>query len=72
MKTKILPANSYQFMFKAFRKAIMARSRLKNIYLKSRNEENWLNYKGQRNFCTNLLRKSKAKIFFQSQHERSK
>ena len=38
IKTKILQANSHKFMTKVFRKAIMTRSRLKNIYLKSRNE----------------------------------
>ena len=63
MKTKTLPANSHQFMTKALRKAIMTRSRLNNIYLKNRNEENWVNYKRQRNFCTNLLRKTKQKDF---------
>ena len=56
IKTKILRA-------KPLRKAIMTRSRLKNIYLKSRHEENWVNYKRQRNFCTNLLRKTKQKYF---------
>ena len=61
MKTKTLPANSHQFMTKALRKAIMTRSRLNNIYLKNGNEENWVNYKRQRNFCTNLLRKTKQK-----------
>ena len=50
-------------MTKALRKAIMTRSSLKNIYLKSRNEENWVNYKRQRNFCTNFLRKAKQKYF---------
>ena len=46
-------------MNKALRKAIMTRSRFKNIYLKTRNNENWDKYKKQRNFCTNLLRKTK-------------
>ena len=49
-------------MTKALRKAIMARSRLKNVYLNSRNEENWVNNKNQWNFCTNL-RKTKQKYF---------
>ena len=42
-------------MTTALPKAIMTRSRLKNIYLKSQNEENWVKYKRQHNFCTNLL-----------------
>ena len=41
-------------MTKALWKAIMTRSRLKNVYLKNRNTANWNNYKYQRNFCTNL------------------
>ena len=45
IKTKTLQANSHQSMTKALRKVIMTRSRFKNIYLKSRNEENWVNYK---------------------------
>ena len=40
IRTKTLRANSHQFMTKALQKAIMTRSSLKNIYLKSRNEEN--------------------------------
>ena len=42
----------------------MKRSRLKNIYLKSPNEENWLKFKRRRNFCTNFLRKTKQKYFY--------
>ena len=63
IKAKTLPANSHQFMTNAPWKAIMTRSRLKNIYLKSRNEENWVNQKRQQNVCTNLLRKAKQKYF---------
>ena len=50
-------------MTKALRKAIMTRSRLKNAYLKNRNSENWENYKKQRNFSTNLLKKTKSENF---------
>ena len=62
IKTKTLRSNNHQFNAKALRKAIMTRSSLKNFYLKSRNEENWVNYKKQRNFCTNL-RKINQKYF---------
>ena len=41
----------------------MTRSRLKNVYLKTRNSKNWENYKKQRNFCTNLLKKTKSEYF---------
>ena len=70
IKTKILPANSHQFMIKALWKAVMTISSFKNIYLKSQNEENWVNYKKQPSFCTNLFKKTR-KILLQSQHERS-
>ena len=63
IKTKTVRANNHQFINKALRKAIMTRSRLKNIYLKTRNNENWDKYKKQRNFCTNLLRKTKNDYF---------
>ena len=41
----------------------MKRSRMRNDYLKHRNEENKLAYKKQRNFCVTLLRKKKADYF---------
>ena len=61
IKTKILQVISYQFMTVTLWRAIMTRSRLKNIYLKSRSEENWVKHKRQQNFCTNLLRETKQK-----------
>ena len=65
IETKTLPANSHQFMTKALRKAIMRLkpSRLNNMSLKSRNEENCVKYKRHQNFYTNLLRKTKQKYF---------
>ena len=63
IKTKILRANNHEFMTKALRKAIMTRSKLKSIYLKNQNTINWNNYKSQRNFCTNLHRKTKRDYF---------
>ena len=45
-------------MTKELRKAIKKRSQLKNTYNKNDNYENWY-YKKQRNFCVNLLRKTK-------------
>ena len=55
--------NNNPFMSKALRKAIMHRSKLKNIYNNYRTEDNWANYKKQRNFCVNLLRKTKTEYF---------
>ena len=63
IKKKILRANENSFMSKALRKAIMMRSRMKNLYLKNKTDLNWSNYKTQRNFCTNLLRKTKKEYF---------
>ena len=53
------------FMTKTLRKAIMLRSQLKNKFIKSRNNEDWSNYKKQRNFCTNPFKKSKQNYFGQ-------
>ena len=57
IKKKILRANENSFMSKALRKAIMMRSRMKNLYLKNKTDLNWSNYKTQRNFCTNKTKK---------------
>ena len=37
-------------MTKSLKKAIMHRSKLKNIYSKTKANEDWDNYKNQRNF----------------------
>ena len=50
-------------MTKSLRKAIMLRSRLKNNLNKQRSDENWKNYKKQRDFCVKLLRQTKEKFF---------
>ena len=70
IKTKTLGVNSHQFMINVLWKAVMTISSFKNIYLKSQNEENWVNYKKQRSFCSNLFKKTR-KILLQSEHERS-
>ena len=49
-------------MTKTLRKAIMHRSRLKNIYIRKRNDKNWENNK-QINFFVDLLRKTKTEYF---------
>ena len=56
--TKTMRANSHQFMIEALRKAMMTRSRLKNLYLKIRNSKN--SFKKQRN----LLKKTKSEYFW--------
>ena len=47
-------------MTKTLRNATMHRTRLKNIYICKRNDKNRENYKKQRNFCVDLLRKTKT------------
>ena len=46
-------------MNKTLSKAIKKRSKLGNVFLKKRTEENRNNYVKQRNLCLTLLRKSK-------------
>ena len=46
-------------MVKTPRKGIVHKSKLNNIYNKKMTDDNWANYKQQRNFCVNLLRKTK-------------
>ena len=46
-------------MTKTLRKASTHRSRLKKIFICKRNDTNWENYKKQRNFFVDLLRKTK-------------
>ena len=60
-KKKYGRSNQSPFMNKNLRmsKAIMQRSKLRNIFLKNRTEENRNNYAKQRNLCVTLLRKSK-------------
>ena len=60
---KVLRFNNNTFMTKYLRKAIMLTSRLKNNFNKKRSDENWDNYKKQRNFCVRLLRQTKEKYF---------
>ena len=64
IKKKILRFNDDPFMTKSLRKAITHRSKFKNIYNKTKTNEDWDNYKKQRHFCVNLLRNTK-KDFFQ-------
>ena len=63
LKTKMWRFNNSAFMAKKLRKEIMKRSKLKNNFNKNRNHENWCKFKTQRNYCGNLLRKSKKQYF---------
>ena len=62
-KKKYPRGNQLPFMNKSLSKAIMSRSKFRNIFLKNRTEENRRNYSKQRNLCVALLRKSKREYF---------
>ena len=50
-------------MNKTLSKEIMRRSKLRNLFVKRRTEENKNNYVKQRNLCVTLLRNSKRQFF---------
>ena len=51
------------FINKSLSKAIMVRTRLSNIFLKNRSEENKINYNKQRNLSLKLLTQSKREYY---------
>ena len=63
LKKKYLRANHASFVTKEFRKAIMERTRLRNIYLKQRTETTKVAYNQQRNKCVSILKKTKRSYF---------
>ena len=60
LKKKSVRANDGPFMTKALRKAIMLRTRLRNMYNKCRTQEKWNAFKKQRNKCVKILRQAKV------------
>ena len=50
-------------MTKDLKKQILVQSKLRNIFNKNRNHENWFKYKRQRNLCLNLSRKTKTSFY---------
>ena len=62
VKKKIQRFNDNPFMTKRLHKAIIHRSRLKNVFNKNHTPKTWDSYKKQRNFCVDFLRKTK-KLF---------
>ena len=58
MKKKYLRADQEEFKTKELRKAIMTRCRLRNRYLKEKSA-----YHKPRNYCVNILRRTKKKYF---------
>ena len=71
-KKRFLRGNNKPHVNKTLRKAIMKRSRLKNIYNKTRNEDDFKAYKKQRNFVVNLNQQSKKQFFSNIKTDKTK
>ena len=63
LKKKFLRHNNNSFMTKDLRKRIVVPSKLRNIFNKNRNYENWCKYKRQRNLYLNISRKTKKSFY---------
>ena len=63
LKMRFVRANNSPFMNENLCKAIMVRSRLRNIFLKLKTEDSWNAYRKQRNYCVSLLRITKRKFY---------
>ena len=63
MKKKHLRANQGEFMTKELNKSIMTRSRFRNKYLKEKSADSKIAYEKQRNYCVNLLPRTKRHYF---------
>ena len=62
-RKSFLRANHSNFITKELNKAIMQRSKLRNLYLKVRSDEHRIKYKKQRHICVSQLRKAKRKHY---------
>ena len=62
-KKKHARGNQMPFFHKELPKAIMARTKLRNIFLQRSNEKNRIRYTKQINFCVSLLRKTKKRYY---------
>ena len=60
---KHVRGNQQPFFNRELSKTIMKRRQLRNIYLKNVTPENRNNYVKHRNFCVNLLRKTKRNYY---------
>ena len=62
-KKKYIGGNQRPFMNKQISKGILKISKLRNTFLKTRNNIDKFNYNKQRNFCVSLKSKEKTKYF---------
>ena len=69
-KKKHAQGNQMPFFNKELSKAIMTRTKLRNIFLQNRSKENRICHTKQRNFCVSLLRKTK-KRYYENLNEKS-
>ena len=65
IKKKYLRANHANFMTQQLRKAIMKRSKLRNDFLKDRNDDSQSPYRKQRNLCVTLFAQSQKALFLE-------
>ena len=70
VKKKHARGNQMRFLNKDLSKAITTRTKLRNIFLQNKSEENKIRYTKQRNFCVSLLRKAK-KRYYENLNEKS-
>ena len=62
-KKKYSRGNNMPFINETIKKAFMARTHLRNIYLKNRSDNNKRKYNTQRNYCVSLFRKTKTNYY---------
>ena len=63
LKKSISEANQSNFITRKLSKAVMKRSKLRNRIMKEKSEASRKAYNIQRNYCANLLKKSKREYF---------
>ena len=63
LKQKYIRGNDQPFMNKTMRKAIMIRTKLRNIYLRNPTVENGMMFRKQRNYCVKLLKQTKINYY---------
>ena len=64
LKMKYVRSNNCNYIAKELRTAIMNRSKLRNMFLKNRNEESKRHFNRKRNFYVSLLRKTNSRFFW--------
>ena len=63
LKQKYIRGNDQPFMNKTMRKAIMIRTKLRNIHLRNPTVENGMMFRRQRNYCVKLLKQTKINYY---------